>query len=82
MKDPVQVIIDRLAPVIGEHMAKSAVTGSVERLGARRDQLSTEQLAQLLHGLGLGLNVFVGRAAGQKLILELGDKLGVTPRAK
>jgi len=77
--DPIETIIATLAPVIGEHMSRAVVTGSLERMGLTRDRVSAAELGRLVHQLGLGLNVFVGRVKAKALIEELNRKLEGKP---
>ena len=78
MNAPLDVIIEALGPVIGEHMARSVVAGYVERMGVTAATITQTHLGKLLRDLGLGLNVFVGRAAAKKLVDDLAHKLAVT----
>jgi hypothetical protein len=77
MADSIDTIIETLSPYLGAHMSRMVVTGSLEKMGKPRNQVTQEELAKLVQQLGLGLNVFVGRDVSAKIVLELKSKLGL-----
>jgi hypothetical protein len=77
MKDAIETIIATLAPVIGEHMARAVVTGSCDKMGIPRESATATDIEKLVHSLGLGLNVFVGRVKSKVLTDQLHKKLGL-----
>jgi hypothetical protein len=76
MKDAIDIITAALQPVLGEHMARAVVTGTWERMKVPSEP-SPADLERLVHSLGLGLNVFVGRAKSKALTQELCKRLGL-----
>jgi hypothetical protein len=81
MADAIDTIIEILSPYLGAHMSRMVVTGSLEKMGKPRDQVTRVELDKLVHQLGLGLNVFVGRDVSAKIVTELKLKLGLGPGA-
>jgi hypothetical protein len=79
-RDAIDTIVDTLAPVLGEHMSRSAVVGTFDKMGIRREAASPEDIEKLVHSLELGLNVFVGRVKSKVLVEELHRKLKITPK--
>jgi hypothetical protein len=79
-QDAIDMIVETLAPVLGEHMSRSAVVGTIDKMGIRREAASPADIAKLVHALGLGLNVFVGRVKSKVLVQELQRKLNIAPK--
>jgi hypothetical protein len=70
-EEAVPIVVDVIAPYIGETMARSAMQAHCERLGVQGGLLSPEQLAALLARLGSGLNIFLGRDKSAQVIGEV-----------
>jgi hypothetical protein len=77
MADAIDTIIDTLSPYLGPHMSRMVVTGSLQKMGKAREQVTIPELEKLVASLGLGLNVFVGRDVSAKIVQDLGKKLGL-----
>ena len=81
MTDPIETIIEVLSPVLGDHMSRSIVTGSLQKMGKTRASATANDLERLIHDLAPGLNVFVGRQVSKTIIQDLCHKLGYAPRS-
>jgi hypothetical protein len=62
LQDVVDAIASVLAPHLGETMARAAVQAHRTKLGLPEGPLDTSQVDALVARLGIGLNIFVGRA--------------------
>jgi hypothetical protein len=65
--EAVRVVVEAMAPYIGETMARSAAEAHCRKLGLS-DSPSSEQLEALLGKLGSGLNIFLGREKSATVI--------------
>lgn len=62
------LIVEGLEPVLGKHMARAAVDGHCASLQLIGEDLSPTELDALLHRIGLGLCLFVGRDKADALV--------------
>jgi len=65
----IEVIVDVMAPYIGDTMARSAAHAHCRKLGIV-DTVSPTDLDALLSRLGSGLNVFLGRDRSAAVLAE------------
>lgn len=70
-KDAFDVIVQVLAPYLGENMARAAVHSHRENLGLTGRELAHVDLARLLERIGPGLGVFVGRDKTERILDEI-----------
>jgi hypothetical protein len=63
------VIVDVMAPYIGDTMARSAAQAHCRKLGIG-DTLSAAEVDALLTRLGSGLNIFLGRDKSASVLAE------------
>lgn len=54
-------VAEVLGPYLGVSMARAAMEGHCRKLGIEGDELSAEELENLIRKLTMGLNIFVGR---------------------
>ena len=71
----VRVVVDILAPYIGDTMARSATEAHCRKLGIAGSVMSAEQVDQLLGKLAGGLNIFLGRDKSTVVISEVRNAL-------
>ena len=75
-REAVQVIVDVMAPYIGDTMARSAAEAHCQKLGiASGTDATPEQLESLLGKLGSGLNIFLGRDKAAAVIADVRSAL-------
>jgi hypothetical protein len=67
--DAVRVIVDVMAPYIGDTMARSAAQAHCQKLGIQ-GTVSPSELDALLARLGSGLNIFLGRDKSAEVLAE------------
>jgi hypothetical protein len=72
----VQTIAAALTPYLGQMMARTSIEGHCKRLGLDISKLDSSQLESLLHQIGLGLNVFIGRDKSESVMRELRASIG------
>lgn len=65
------VLVEGLEPVLGKHMARAAVDGHCASLQLVAEDISPAELDVLLHRIGLGLCLFVGREKADALVATL-----------
>ncbi|MFP3940553.1 MAG: hypothetical protein ACLF0P_09630 [Thermoanaerobaculia bacterium] len=71
------VITERLAPFLGAFNAQVWVKTVAERkLGLSPEDLKPEHLDALVEGLRPSLNTFMGRAAAEDLLRQIGREVG------
>ncbi|MGD8894810.1 MAG: hypothetical protein PVJ73_02140 [Acidobacteriota bacterium] len=74
--EALQVIVDVMAPYIGDTMARSATEAHCQKLGIPTDSpLSSEHLESLLGKLSGGLNIFLGREKAAAVIADVRSAL-------
>lgn len=65
-------ILERvLTPHIGPLLAHASTRSQCEKLGIEEDEITPEQLEELVKALGLGLAVFVGRPKAEELVEQM-----------
>jgi hypothetical protein len=69
--EAVQVMVNVLAPYIGDTMARSAADAHCQKLGIAAGDLGPEQLDVLLAKIGSGLNIFLGRDKSAAVVGEV-----------
>lgn len=70
-------ITERLAPFLGAFNAQVWVKTVAERkLGIAPEELGKEHLGALVEGLRPSLNTFMGRAAAEDLLRQIGREVG------
>jgi hypothetical protein len=67
----VKVMVQVMAPYIGETMARSAAEAHCHKLGIADGAISSEQIEALLTRLGSGLNIFLGREKSTSVIEQI-----------
>jgi hypothetical protein len=67
--EAVEVIVNVMAPYIGDTMARSAAQAHCLKLGVG-ETLSAAQASALLDRLGFGLNIFLGRDKSAAVLAE------------
>lgn len=60
-KPVIEVIVEAITPYVGSTMARSSIDLHCQRLGIKADSRDNDQVDKLLHQVGLGLNIFIGR---------------------
>jgi hypothetical protein len=78
--EAVQVIVDVMAPYIGDTMARSATQAHCRKLGVG-ETLSPSDVEALLTRLGSGLNIFLGREKSAAVLAETRRALDTAGRA-
>jgi hypothetical protein len=78
--DAVTVIVEIMAPYIGDTMARSAALAHCRKLGFG-ETLSPGDLDSLLRRLGAGLNIFLGRERSEAVLAETRRALEAAGRA-
>jgi hypothetical protein len=78
--DAVRVIVEVMAPYIGDTMARSAAQAHCQRLGIT-DTVSSTEMDALLGRLGSGLNIFLGRDKSAAVLAEARRALDAAGRA-
>ncbi len=74
--EAVKVIVDVMAPYIGDTMARSATEAHCRKLGiSPGSSISAEQLESLLGKLTGGLNIFLGRDKAAAVIADVRSAL-------
>jgi hypothetical protein len=63
-------IVQAFAPVLGQTMAAAAVEMHRQKIGLDGALLTEKQLDELLHRLGTGLIIFVGREKSEQIVRE------------
>jgi hypothetical protein len=56
---------------LGETMARSAIKAHCDKLRIDGAHMSPEQVAALVHKIGMGLNIFVGRDKAKAAVAEI-----------
>ncbi len=69
--EAVQVMVEVIAPYIGNTMARSAAETHCQRLGVIGGTLEQEHLETVLAKLGGGLNIFLGREKSAVVMAEV-----------
>ncbi len=69
--EAVPIVVEVMAPYIGDTMARSAALAHCEKLGVQGGTLAPEQLEALLARLGSGLNIFLGREKSVLVMAEV-----------
>ena len=69
--EAVPIMVEVIAPYIGDTMARSAAQAQCQKLGVEGGSLSPEQLEALLAKLGSGLNIFLGRDKSAQVMTEV-----------
>ena len=72
----VGTITSALTPYIGRTMAESSIATHCKRLGLDAARLDGAAIERLLHHLGLGLNIFIGRDKSEAVIRDVRVSLG------
>ena len=72
----VRMIATALAPYIGEMMARSSVESHCKRLGLDPKTIDRSKVDSLLHQIGLGLNVFIGRDKSEAVMRDIRASVG------
>jgi len=67
--DAIRVIVEVMAPYIGDTMARSAARAHCQKLEIR-ETLSAADVDALLERLGSGLNIFLGRDRSAAVVAE------------
>jgi hypothetical protein len=65
---PYEPLIGLLTPHLGETMARASIERHLQRLGVQGPALSDGQMEELIHRLGQGLNIFLGRARSAEVV--------------
>jgi hypothetical protein len=74
--EAVRVIVDVMAPYIGDTMSRSATEAHCRKLGiSTGSPISPEQLESLLGKLTGGLNIFLGRDKAAAVIADVRSAL-------
>jgi hypothetical protein len=68
--EAVEVLVEVLAPYIGDTMARSATEVHCQKLGLAGGTVTSEQMDALLGKLGGGLNIFLGRDKSASVVTE------------
>ena len=72
-----QTIVQLMSPYIGAMMARSSVEAHCKRLGIDGDAtVTSQQINELLHHIGLGLNIFIGRDKADAVIRDIKTSIG------
>ena len=72
----VRMIATALTPYVGETMAWTSIESHCKRLGISMVKLDPAELERLLHQIGLGLNVFIGRDKSAGVMRGLRASIG------
>lgn len=81
--EAVQVMVDVMAPYIGDTMARSATEAHCQKLGiSMGSPISSEQLESLLGKLTGGLNIFLGRDKAAVVIADVRSTLAERERGR
>lgn len=77
--EAVRVIVEVMAPYIGDTMARSAAQAHCQKLGIG-ETLSAEEVEALLNRLASGLNIFLGRDRSAAVVAETRRALAAVGR--
>jgi hypothetical protein len=78
LRQPYEVVRDRLAVYLGPHTAKSALkTFSEKTLGMAAEQITVPQAQKLLESLRPMLKTLVGAAQAERILSQLHLELGL-----
>ena len=72
----VGMIASALTPYVGQMMARSSVETHCKRLGLDMSRLDSSALDRLLHQIGLGLNIFIGREKSEAVMRDIRASIG------
>ena len=72
----VGMIATALTPYVGQMMARSSVETHCKRLGLDMSRLDASSVDRLLHQIGLGLNIFIGREKAESVIRDIRASIG------
>jgi hypothetical protein len=67
----VKVMVQVMAPYVGDTMARSATEAHCSKLGIAEGAISPEQVETLLTRLGSGLNIFLGREKSSSVVEQI-----------
>ena len=80
--EAVKVMVDVMAPFVGDTMARSAAEAHCLKLGIADGAISSEQVEALLARLGSGLNIFLGREKSSSVVDQMRAAVGVVGEAR
>lgn len=72
----VGMIANALTPYVGQMMAQTSIESHCKRLGLDATRLDASGLDRLLHQIGLGLNIFIGREKSETVMREIRASIG------
>jgi hypothetical protein len=70
-KKVLQVVEDRIAPLIGETMARASTLVQCQKLGIAQDEISTDEVESLLGRIGQAMLVFVGKEKTERILEDI-----------